>query len=169
MVAVRGGSLVGMDEAERRVFVLDEPHTPVGPFLQLASKRWYAALDALNYATYKMCNERLIYHKDGEVVSFTQHPRGYSIHHVRTHYYQIVDTDYDTWAIEHICSERGSNFVLLLSRKMKDVPNDVMWKVRRSIRKAGVIKGSTWFASGCLTGKGSEDFINNLSLVRGPL
>ncbi|KAL3243239.1 hypothetical protein MRX96_020635 [Rhipicephalus microplus] len=92
---------------------------------------------------------------ESDRIRFPEYPRGYRIQHVRTHYYQIVDTDYDTWAIEHICSERGSNFVLLLSRKMKDVPNDVMWKVRRSIRKAGVIKGSTWFASGCLTGKGT--------------
>ncbi|XP_049274195.1 uncharacterized protein LOC119402744 [Rhipicephalus sanguineus] len=161
---------------------------------KLASKRWYAALNELKYAKYKMCNERLIYPKEGRVVSIiiptepgakswnnTLNEGKLESDRIRfpkydarigemgrvVYYYQIVDTDHNTWAIEHTCGYQGSRFVLLLSEKMQDVPKAVMWQVRRSLRKAGVKDSYPWYGSGCLSGKGSDDYINNLSLVRG--
>ncbi|KAL1469601.1 hypothetical protein MTO96_040986 [Rhipicephalus appendiculatus] len=182
---------------------------------KLARKRWYAALDDFKYSKYKMCNERLIYPKEGIVVeiinqrtcihvrkgrtfmssnhvsvylggkswnntskagwleydriAFPRYHPSVNEYQAVVYYYQILDTDHDTWAIEHTCGYNGSKFVLLLSKKMEDVPNEVMWQVRRSVRKAGVKYSESWYASGCLSGKGSEDYIDNLSLVRGAL
>ncbi|XP_054917059.1 uncharacterized protein [Dermacentor andersoni] len=160
---------------------------------KFAGKEWYAAVGSFTHHEYPICTSRLYYPKKGRVVEVLRHGRvgakswnqttsggtleSDKIRFVKDNalspdgviYYQILDTDYTTWAVENSCNQFGSTLSLLLTKQMRQVPRTIMRKAWRAIRKAGYRHdGKQWFPTGCLIESGKGDGMLALMLVSKP-
>lgn len=70
-------------------------------------------------------------------------------------FYQILDTDYASWALIHHCWENtsGSWFVVALTKPMAEVPANVMKKVQDAMAQSGETRNVTWNRSACMLKK----------------
>lgn len=147
---------------------------------KFANKEWYAALGRIVHHDYLVCTSRLYYPKKGRVVEVLRHGRvgakswnqtasGGKVESDKIRflednalaptgviYYQILDTDYATWAVESVCTQFGNTFSLLLSKQMRRVPRAIIRKAWIAIRKAGYRDKGHWFPTGCLIEDGKE-------------
>ncbi|XP_037564511.1 uncharacterized protein LOC119444087 [Dermacentor silvarum] len=69
--------------------------------------------------------------------------------------YQVLDTDYTSWALIHHCWEgaTGSRFIIALKEPMSEVSAITMERIQSSLAKAGQTKKFTWNRSGCMPEK----------------
>ncbi|XP_070389141.1 uncharacterized protein [Dermacentor albipictus] len=69
--------------------------------------------------------------------------------------YQVLDTDYASWALIHHCWEggTGSQFIIALKEPTSEVSAITMERIQSSLAKAGQTKKLTWNRSGCMPGK----------------
>uniref|UniRef100_A0A224YIQ3 Lipocalin n=1 Tax=Rhipicephalus zambeziensis TaxID=60191 RepID=A0A224YIQ3_9ACAR len=55
------------------------------------------------------------------------------------HFYQILDTDYETYLVEHICNRYRADVVALMYHKpVKRIPDEVMKKASAAVLKSGL-------------------------------
>nr|XP_054923480.1 uncharacterized protein LOC129383184 [Dermacentor andersoni] len=70
-------------------------------------------------------------------------------------FYQVLDTDYATWALIHNCWEgrTGSWFIIALKKPTSEIPANIMARIQSSLAKAGQTKKFTWNRSRCMLQK----------------
>ncbi|XP_037581507.1 uncharacterized protein LOC119464562 [Dermacentor silvarum] len=85
---------------------------------------------------------------DGDTIRF-KHGRD-------PHFYQILDTDYKTWIIEHKCSNiRGDAVSLMYHKPVHAIPSEVLQKAVEVMRRSGLPADTTLSTTDCmLTGGG---------------
>lgn len=70
-------------------------------------------------------------------------------------FYQILDTDYASWALIHHCWEGGSGswFIVALTAPMSEVPAKIMERIQDALMKSGRTRKFSWNRSGCMLKK----------------
>ncbi|KAH6932730.1 hypothetical protein HPB50_009051 [Hyalomma asiaticum] len=70
----------------------------------------------------------------------------------KSFFQQILDTDVNTWALLHICSEgdKRSKFTLTLRDPLSVIPQDIMWRVSNTLEKARISSALRWTRSPCI-------------------
>nr|XP_050029275.1 uncharacterized protein LOC126525295 [Dermacentor andersoni] len=70
-------------------------------------------------------------------------------------FYQVLDTDYASWALIHHCWEggTGSRFIIALKEPTSEVSAITMERIQSSLAKAGQTKKFAWNRSGCMPEK----------------
>ncbi|XP_049520777.1 uncharacterized protein LOC125944394 [Dermacentor silvarum] len=83
-------------------------------------------------------------------------------------FYQVLDTDYASWALIHNCWEgrTGSWFIIALKKPTSKIPANIMARIQSSLAKAGQTKKFTWNRSRCMLEKTfNEDYPGKLTAV----
>lgn len=70
-------------------------------------------------------------------------------------FYQLLDTDYESWALFHHCWEGGTGswFIIGLRKPMSEVPANIMQRIEDSLKKSGNTVKVRWNRSGCMLKK----------------
>ncbi|KAL1417740.1 hypothetical protein MTO96_026519 [Rhipicephalus appendiculatus] len=79
----------------------------------------------------------------------------------RPHFYQILDTDYETYVVEHNCNPFRGNVVSLMYHKpVNDIPDEVVKKTSAAVVKSGINRLFNMTTTDCmLSGKGISKHI----------
>nr|XP_037273775.1 uncharacterized protein LOC119165851 [Rhipicephalus microplus] len=72
------------------------------------------------------------------------------------HFYQVLDTDYETYLVEHICNSYRADVVALMYHKpVKRIPEEVMKKASAAVLQSGLRDVYNMTTTDCmLNGKG---------------
>lgn len=70
----------------------------------------------------------------------------------KSFFQQILETDSNTWALLHICSEedKRSKFTVTLRDPLSVIPQDIMWRVSYTLEKARISSALRWTRSPCI-------------------
>ncbi|KAH7955766.1 hypothetical protein HPB52_003838 [Rhipicephalus sanguineus] len=78
----------------------------------------------------------------------------------KSFFQQILNTDFKSWALLHICSDgdRRSKFTLTLRDPLSVIPSDVMFRVTETLAKLDISDSIKWTRSPCIVDRTLRHF-----------
>ncbi|KAL3244212.1 hypothetical protein MRX96_018839 [Rhipicephalus microplus] len=85
----------------------------------------------------------------------------------KSFFQQILNTDFNSWALLHICSDgdRRSKFTLTLRDPLSVIPSDVMTRVNETLDMLGLSDFIRWTRSPCIIDRTLRQFLGMTGLV----
>nr|XP_037271347.1 uncharacterized protein LOC119163449 [Rhipicephalus microplus] len=85
----------------------------------------------------------------------------------KSFFQQILSTDFNSWALLHICSDgdRRSKFTLTLRDPLSVIPSDVMTRVNGTLDMLGLSDFIRWTRSPCIIDRTLRQFLGMTGLV----